>query len=78
MGHSKPGSGTSKLDLRLDSYDFELPESQIAQHPVAKRDESRMLVLNRRSQTLSDHTFRDIISFIEPNDVLVLNNTKVF
>lgn len=62
----------------LDAYDFDLPESQVAQHPTAERDESRMLVIDRVSGDVSDCVFRQIVDFIRPEDVLVLNNTKVF
>ncbi|MCH7975807.1 MAG: tRNA preQ1(34) S-adenosylmethionine ribosyltransferase-isomerase QueA [Bacteroidetes bacterium] len=65
-------------DTRIGSYDYHLPESQIAQHPTEKRDESRMLVLDRDSGAVKDRIFRDIVEYIRPEDVLVLNNTKVF
>ncbi len=65
-------------DTRLGSYDYNLPESQIAQHPTEKRDESRMLVLDCESGAVKDRIFRDIVEYIRPEDVLVLNNTKVF
>jgi len=65
-------------DLDLDAYDYHLPESQIAQHPTEKRDESRMLVLDRETGAVQDRIFHDIVEYIRPEDVLVLNNTKVF
>ena len=65
-------------DTRTGSYDYHLPESQIAQHPAKKRDQSRMLVLDRETGAFTDRIFRDIVEYIRPEDVLVLNNTKVF
>ncbi len=65
-------------DFDLASYDFYLPESQIAQHPAEKRDESRMLVMDTETGVLSDRIFRDITDYIGPEDALVLNNTRVF
>ena len=65
-------------DIRIGSYDYHLPVSQIAQHPAGKRDSSRMLVLDRKTGAVTDRIFRDIVEYIRPEDVLVLNNTKVF
>lgn len=66
------------VDFNLDSYSFDLPESLIAQHPTDQRDESRMLVLDRQSGEIGDHVFKEIRKLIRPEDVLVINNTKVF
>ena len=65
-------------DTRTGSYDYHLPAAQIAQHPAETRDESRMLVLNRETGAVTDRIFRDIVDYIRPADVLVLNNTEVF
>ncbi len=59
-------------------YDFDLPAPLIAQTPAAKRDESRLMVLDRGSKTIEHRTFRDITSLIPSGDVIVLNTTKVF
>lgn len=62
----------------LNSYDYELPEEQIAQSPAEKRDESRLLVLNRKTGEIKDEkVFRNILSYLHEGDVLVRNNTKV-
>ena len=62
---------------RVSDYEFALPESLIAQQPVAKRDESRLLVLYRDSGTIEHRHFREIVDFIPRGDVLVVNTTKV-
>jgi S-adenosylmethionine:tRNA ribosyltransferase-isomerase len=61
----------------LSDYDYSLPPERIAHQPTSVRDHSRLLVLNRRSGSLNHRVFTDIISFIEPKDVLVVNNTAV-
>ena len=66
-----------KADLRLSDYDYTLPEALIARYPLEKRDESRMLVINRQSGTLSHHRFYELPGFLNPDDLVVLNNTKV-
>lgn len=63
--------------MKVSDFDFELPESLIAQHPSDKRDHSRLMVVNREDETISDLHFYDIIEHLNENDVLVLNNTKV-
>jgi S-adenosylmethionine:tRNA ribosyltransferase-isomerase len=64
--------------MKLSKFDFELPENLLAQHPTAGRDESRLMVLNRKDKTIIHHTFKNIIDFFDEGDVMVLNNTKVF
>jgi len=61
----------------LDDYDYILPEKLIAQQPVATRDESRLLVLDRSGRKIAHRNFYEIERLLEPSDVLVLNNTKV-
>lgn len=63
------------MDISL--FDFELPEELIAQSPAEKRDESRLLVIDKTNKTYEDHIFHDIIDYLKPGDVLVRNNTKV-
>ena len=63
--------------MELSEFNYELPEELIAQVPIKNRDESRLLVLDRKSQTYEDKIFRDIIDYLEPGDCLVRNNTKV-
>ena len=64
--------------MKLSKFDFELPKNLLAQHPTAGRDESRLMVLNRKDKTIAHHTFKDIIDFFDEGDIMVLNNTKVF
>jgi len=60
-----------------NDYDFDLPEELIAQKPETRRDESRLLLLPRRSGTLSHHRFHGLCDFLKPEDVLVVNDTRV-
>ncbi|MBA3890352.1 MAG: tRNA preQ1(34) S-adenosylmethionine ribosyltransferase-isomerase QueA [Gemmatimonadaceae bacterium] len=66
-----PGSRTS-------DYDFDLPERQIAQSPAPRRDESRLMVIDRASGTIEHRRFSDLPALIPPRDVLVVNRTRVF
>lgn len=63
--------------MKTDDFDFDLDESLIAQHPLKNRDESRLMVMNRTSGEISHKKFYDIIDFLNPGDVLVLNDTRV-
>ena len=62
---------------RVNDYDFELPEHLIAQEPVARRDESRLLVIHRDGGVIEHRQFRDIVEFIPAGDALAVNTTKV-
>lgn len=63
--------------MNVSEFDYELPEELIAQVPIQKRDESRLMVLNRKEKTIEHKTFKDIVDYLKPGDVLVRNNTKV-
>ena len=63
--------------MNVSDFYYDLPEELIAQTPIEKRDESRLMVLNRAGQTIEHKTFKDIIEYLEPGDCLVRNNTKV-
>lgn len=63
--------------MLLSEYDYDLPEELIAQMPADKRDNSRMMVLNRKDRTISHKHFYNIVDFIDKNTLLVMNNTKV-
>lgn len=63
--------------MKVSEFNYELPEELIAQTPIEKRDESRLMVLNKEKQTIEHKTFKDIIDYLEEGDVLVRNNTKV-
>ena len=64
--------------MKLSQFKFRLPEELIAQEPAASRDESRMMVVDRRTGEISHHIFKDFINYFDENDVVVLNDTKVF
>ena len=63
--------------MKVSEFNYELPEELIAQTPLEKRDESRLMVKNRKEQTIEHKTFKNIIDYLKPGDVLVRNNTKV-
>ena len=65
------------LDRRLSSYDFDLPESQIAQTAAEPRDSAKLLVYSRATGQAEDRAFRDITEYLQPGDVLVRNATRV-
>ena len=63
--------------MNVSDFKYELPEELIAQTPIQKRDESRLMVLNRDKKTIQHKIFKDILEYLKPGDVLVRNNTKV-
>ncbi|MBL8116227.1 MAG: tRNA preQ1(34) S-adenosylmethionine ribosyltransferase-isomerase QueA [Anaerolineae bacterium] len=63
--------------MNLTDFDYDLPESFIAQEPLEPRDSSKLMRLNRHTGQIEHHIFRDIINFINPGDVLVTNTTRV-
>ena len=67
----------AKTDLVTSDFDYYLPEELIAQHPVEQRDHSRLMVLNREEKTITHKHFYDIVDYINPEDVLVINDSKV-
>jgi S-adenosylmethionine:tRNA ribosyltransferase-isomerase len=65
------------MSSKLSDYDYPLPEDLIAKRPLPRRDESRMMVLHRGSQTIEHCQFRELKSFLREGDLVVLNNTRV-
>ncbi|GAJ38203.1 tRNA preQ1(34) S-adenosylmethionine ribosyltransferase-isomerase QueA [Saccharococcus caldoxylosilyticus] len=63
--------------MKIDLFDFELPEELIAQTPLPNRDASRLMVLNKKTGEIHHETFRNIISYLREGDCLVLNDTRV-
>src|SRR5690242_7306197 len=63
--------------MNLSEFDYELPQSFIAQEPLEPRDSSKLMRLDRQSGAIAHSTFRHIVDFINPGDVLVMNTTRV-
>ena len=66
-----------KTNLTLDDFNYNLPENLIAKYPTQKRDEARMLVIDKLTGEIIHKHFYDFVDYLNPCDVLVLNNTKV-
>ena len=65
-------------DMLISDFDYELPDELIAQNPLEKRENSRMLVVGRAEKSFQDEHFYNFLKFLKKDDVIVLNNTKVF
>ncbi|MBE6068877.1 MAG: tRNA preQ1(34) S-adenosylmethionine ribosyltransferase-isomerase QueA [Clostridium lundense] len=63
--------------MQVKDFDYYLPEELIAQHPTAKRDEARLMILDKATGELEHKVFKDIIDYLKPGDCLVLNDTRV-
>lgn len=63
--------------MKVSDFNYDLPKELIAQVPIKNRDESRLMVLDRKNKTISDKIFKDILDYLKPGDCLVRNNTKV-
>ncbi|GAW92707.1 tRNA preQ1(34) S-adenosylmethionine ribosyltransferase-isomerase QueA [Calderihabitans maritimus] len=63
--------------MRVADFDYQLPEELIAQEPVEPRDSSRLMILHRKTGKIEHRIFRDIVEYLRPGDVMVLNNTRV-
>jgi S-adenosylmethionine:tRNA ribosyltransferase-isomerase len=63
--------------MQLDDFDFELPSELIAQYPLTKRSNSRLLVLNRTNNSINHLKFKELPKLLNPNDLLIFNDTKV-
>ncbi len=64
--------------MKLSQFKFDLPLNLIAQHPAKKREDSRMMVIHRKTGQIENKHFRDVIDYFDDKDVFVVNNTKVF
>jgi S-adenosylmethionine:tRNA ribosyltransferase-isomerase len=64
--------------MKLSQFKFKLPPELIADRPVPNRDESRLMVLNRKTKTIEHKMFKDILDYFDDGDTFVINNTKVF
>lgn len=63
--------------MKVSDFYYELPKELIAQHPYDKRDEARLMVLDKENKKIENKTFKDVIDYLNPGDCLVINNTKV-
>lgn len=64
--------------MKLSQFKYNLPQELIAKFPAENRDESRLMVINRKDKSINHYQFKDIINFFDEGDVMVFNNTKVF
>ena len=64
--------------MKLSQFKFKLPEEKIAQHPAKYRDESRLMVVNKKTGEIEHRMFKDILDYLDDKDVFVFNDTKVF
>ena len=64
--------------MKLSQFKYRLPEELIAQYPAQNRDESRMMVLHKRTGEIEHRLFKDILNYFDDGDVMVFNDTKVF
>lgn len=76
-GFSVTVTSKSQMSTRLSDYDYDLPRELIAQRPTERRDDSRMMVLHRDTQMIEHRQFRELKTFLQEGDRLVLNNTQV-
>ncbi len=67
-----------KKYMKLSHFKFDLPQELLAEYPAEHRDEARLMVLNRKEQTIEHKKFKDLIDYFDEGDLMVLNNTKVF
>ncbi|MDQ3546264.1 MAG: tRNA preQ1(34) S-adenosylmethionine ribosyltransferase-isomerase QueA [Verrucomicrobiota bacterium] len=65
------------MSTRLSDYDYQLPPALIARRPLPRREDARMMVLDRAAQTISHRQFVELPQFVRPGDLVVLNNTEV-
>ena len=63
--------------MKTSDFNFNLPEELIAQHPLEKRDTSRLMVLDKATGEIEHKHFYDVLNYLNPGDTLVLNNTRV-
>ncbi|MDP4266815.1 MAG: tRNA preQ1(34) S-adenosylmethionine ribosyltransferase-isomerase QueA [Bacteroidota bacterium] len=64
--------------MRLSDFRFMLPNELIASHPSHEREECRLMVLNRKKETIEHKVFKDVLNYFDDGDIMILNNTKVF
>jgi S-adenosylmethionine:tRNA ribosyltransferase-isomerase len=70
-------AGVSQVTGRLSDYDYDLPPDRIAQTPVEPRDASRLMVVHRSTSAIEHRCFRDVLDYLAPGDLLVVNSSRV-
>ncbi len=70
-------SVSKSLNMKISDFDYDLPSELIAQTPIESRDTSRLLVVNRASETCEHHHFRDLGAYLQPGDLLIANQSRV-
>ena len=70
--------GSVEKPPRLSEFDLEVPDKLVAQDPLKKRDKCKLMVLNRKEQTIRHRQFKDVLDYFEKGDVMVMNNTRVY
>ncbi len=65
------------MGMRTSDFDYDLPQELIAQHPLERRDASRLLVYDRATAAVEHRHFSDVLAYLNPGDVLVINDTRV-
>src|SRR5690554_3205902 len=66
------------MKMKTSDFDFKLPEKLLADRPANYRDEARLMVLDRKAGSIEHKSFKDLIDYFDEDDVLIMNNTKVF
>ncbi len=63
--------------MKVEEFNYELPKELIAQTPYDKRDEARLMVLDKENKKIEHRVFKDVLEYLNPGDCLVINDTKV-
>ena len=66
------------MRMKLSDFNYEFPKELVAEYPNKNRDEARLMVIDRKDYSIQHRQFKDMIEYFDENDVIVLNNTKVF
>ena len=64
--------------MKLSQFSYELPDELLAEYPSELRDEARLMVLNRKDETIEHKRFKDLVNYFDDGDIMIFNNTKVF
>ena len=66
------------MRMKLSDFNYDLPKELVAEYPNKNRDEARLMVIDRKDYSIKHRQFKDMIEYFDENDVIILNNTKVF